>query len=131
MDMKEEILAGELLMKSHKELVGLSIKYLDAFKNKNLEALRNMFSSDIQLIDWENNIVGIDDVVSFNEGVFNAHNSINVQIKSIRSFPDSLTTQCKILITLAQKEKQTLSVIDVLTFDKDGLIKKIKAEKTK
>jgi len=118
-------------MKSHKELVGLSRRYLDAFKNKNLDVLKSMLSDDVQLIDWENNIVGFDNVVSFNKEVFSAHKSINVQIKSIKSFPDTLTTQCKILITLVQKEKQTLSVIDVLTFDTNGLIKKIQAEKTK
>ncbi len=131
MAMKEETLAGALLMKSHKELVGLSRRYLDAFKNKNLDVLKSMFSNDVELIDWENNIVGFDDVVSFNQDVFSAHKSINIQIKSIKSFPDSLTTQCKILITLVQKDKQTLSVIDVLTFDDNGLIKKIQAEKIK
>ena len=118
-------------MKNSRELKELSKKYFKAFQNKDLNKLRNMFSDSIRLIDWDNNISGIDNVLSFNKNIFDGYNSINIAIEKINCDVLARTALCKILITLKKDEEQILPVIDQLTFDTNGLIEEIKAEKFK
>ena len=130
--MKEGIWAGELPMKNKKQLIEISKAYFKAFEEKNLDALKSMFTNDVSLIDWENNITGINNVIDFNKDIFSEHKSINVQIKNIFCSPLDNVALCNILIKLIKEEEEhDLSVIDILTFDSSGLIKQIKAQKSK
>ena len=55
-----------------KNLKKLSIEYFELFSNKDIEKLKEMFDSSINLRDWEINARGIEEVITANLNIFNS-----------------------------------------------------------
>jgi hypothetical protein len=99
--------------------------YFAAFSKKDLNKLKQMFSVNINLRDWETFAIGRDQVCQANQNIFDAVTVINVDPVNI--FVDGLTVIGDLIITINGKE--VIKVVDILEFDQDLKIISIKAYK--
>ena len=101
------------------------IRYFKLFSEKNIVQLREMFSEDISLIDWEIKAFGIDEVVEQNLKIFNSVSSIEVKLKSFINEGKRYAAEIEIFIN----KKDVINVVDIIEFDEKGFIKSIRAYK--
>lgn len=108
---------------SNKEKV---ITYFQKFSNKDIDGLKEMFSEDVRLTDWDIAEAGIDDVIAANKRIFDSVDTIVVKpLYFYYDGEDSFAVEILIVVD----EKEFLEVVDVIRFNEDGLIDSIKAYK--
>ena len=107
------------------DLNSLSNKYFNNWNSNKIENLKDLFSENCSLRDWTINVSGKDDVLSANKKIFDDVPGIRAEIINLHLSDKSNTAVAEIIVHLSEKEK--LKVVDVLTFDQDGLIKSIRA----
>ena len=110
-----------------KNLKKLSIEYFDLFSNKDIEKLKEMFDSSINLRDWEINARGIEEVIKANLNIFNSVDTIKVNPILIVEEDQYIFAELDILVN----DKESLKVVDIkaqIEFDKtkpDGTPQKL------
>lgn len=115
-------------------------KYFQAFADKNIEILTEMFTDDIILIDWNNTFTGKDQVVNEVQGIFANFKTIKLEVTDIFSslniinadrgettvsIPKDDSFACEIVIVFDDLEP--LYIMDLIEFDDEGRIKKLTA----
>ena len=115
-------------------------KYFQAFADKNIEVLTEMFTDDIILIDWNNTFTGKDQVVNEVQGIFTNFKTIKLEVTDIFSslniinadrgettvsIPKDDSFACEIVIVFDDLEP--LYIMDLIEFDDEGRIKKLTA----
>ena len=115
-------------------------KYFQAFADKNIEVLTEMFTDDIILIDWNNTFTGKDQVVNEVQGIFANFKIIKLEVTDIFSslniinadrgettvsIPKDDSFACEIVIVFDDLEP--LYIMDLIEFDNEGRIKKLTA----
>ena len=115
-------------------------KYFQAFADKNIEILTEMFTDDIILIDWNNTFTGKDQVVNEVQGIFTNFQTIKLEVTDIFSslniinadsgettvsIPQDESFACEIVIVFDDLEP--LYIMDLIEFDDEGRIKKLTA----
>ena len=106
-----------------------SLEYFTTFSEKDSDGLRNMFSNDVYLRDWEIVANGIDEVVAANQDIFDNVESIvatPIRVWDFLSHEDNVVV-AELEIVVNGEEK--LLVTDILEFDDDEKIKSIRAYK--
>lgn len=112
---------------SEEQLRELSINYFDAFSNRDIVRLSEMYHDDIKLIDWVVDVEGKQNVLDVNQSLFDLDFVLELlEIEEIQN-TDVLKTINRISIHI--KAQPPLKVLDVITFDEDGKITKIYAMK--
>lgn len=101
--------------------------YFDYFSKKDINNLKELFSKDVELIDWEINSKGINDVIESNKNIFNSVDTIKVKLMNIYENSSDKSFCCEILITV--NEDTYLKVIDIIRFDEQGKIRQVSAYK--
>ena len=114
--------------------------YFQAFADKNIEVLTEMFTDDIILIDWNNTFSGKDQVVNEVQGIFANFKTIKLEVTDIFSslniinadrgettvsIPKDDSFACEIVIVFDDLEP--LYIMDLIEFDDEGRIKKLTA----
>jgi hypothetical protein len=100
--------------------------YFEAFSNKDLEKLSDLYSDDVTLADWEPLFFdGKESVLSANKNLFDSVQSVNILVKRIGSNDKNVFSEIDILIN----ENMQLFVVDILGFDQDNKINSIRAYK--
>jgi len=106
--------------------------YFEVFSNKDIEGLSKLFSDEVILRDWEILANGKQEVLAANKNIFDSVDTIQVTLvhQSI-STPYTVWADNKVFneIVIDINGEETLLVVDVIEFDKDGLITKIEAYK--
>jgi len=126
----------------------ISLKYLCdqyfiLFNDQNVEELKNMFSDDIILEDWNVNVEGKENVINEIKNIFDNVKGIKVLPK--KYYEDDKTVCCEINISIDIPEEDLyfdldednnnktktdkFQVVDIITFNNFMKIKKIKAYK--
>ena len=115
-------------------------KYFQAFADKDIEVLSEMFTDDIILIDWNNTFTGKDQVVNEVQGIFANFKTIKLEVTDIFSslniinadrgettvsIPKDDSFACEIVIVFDDLEP--LYIMDLIEFDSEGRIKKLTA----
>ena len=115
-------------------------KYFQAFADKNIEVLTEMFTDDIILIDWNNTFTGKDQVVNEVQGIFANFKTIKLEVTDIFSslniinadrgettvsIPKDDSFACEIVIVFDDLEP--LYIMDLIEFDDEGKINKLTA----
>tara|TARA_A100001015_G_C15018430_1_gene726715 strand:+ start:753 stop:1097 length:345 start_codon:yes stop_codon:yes gene_type:complete len=97
-------------------------EYFLSFSKKNLDKLSNMFSDDIQIIDWTSRVKLKKNALSFNQKIFKKFKKIDVKL--IEEFFNNKNNSfaCKITIKLDDKK---INVVDLIYFNSKLEIKKI------
>ena len=106
-----------------------SLEYFVTFSEKDIEGLKNMFSDNVSLRDWEISVEGIDEVLKANQNIFDSVDTIVV--KPIRVW-DFLSQEDNVVVAeleIVVNDEETLLVTDILEFDDDEKIKSIRAYK--
>ena len=115
-------------------------KYFQAFADKDIEVLSEMFTDDIILIDWNNTFTGKDQVVNEVQGIFANFKTIKLEVTDIFSslniinadrgettvsIPKDDSFACEIVIVFDDLEP--LYIMDLIEFDDEGRIEKLTA----
>tara|TARA_A100001015_G_scaffold319538_1_gene442735 strand:- start:1875 stop:2192 length:318 start_codon:yes stop_codon:yes gene_type:complete len=104
--------------------MGIENKYFEYWNEHNVVKLKDLFKDDIQLIDWDNKFIGIDEVINENVNIFTNFPNIKAEIIDIGNCDNKVFVEIKVLLN----NEESIDVIDVIEIE-DGLIKKIKAYK--
>ena len=107
------------------ELSAIAIQYFKDFSSKNIKTLKEHFSEDITLQDWEINAKGINEVIEANKKIFDEVESIKVNPIQIIDNENLLAAQLEITIN----GKEVIHVVDILKFNENNKISSIRAYK--
>jgi hypothetical protein len=102
------------------------INYFETFSNKDINGLSEMFSDDVRLSDWDIMEFGRENVLIANQKIFDSVETITVKPINFY-FDDDNTAAVEILVVV--NETEILEVVDVISFNENGLIDSIKAYK--
>jgi len=104
--------------------------YFAAFSAKDTDALKNMFATGVTLNDWNISVTGKNNVASEVQKIFDSVDTISVTPIAKYEMNDlSFAVRITIEVNSNESYRQTLDVIDVITFNESGLIKSIAAYK--
>jgi hypothetical protein len=99
-----------------------SLNYFEAFGQKDINALSNMFSSDIILTDWLGEYVGKEKVLEANLEIFK--NDFEIILDALDTISKISYARFRIIIG-----GETIKGIDVIEYNKNKLIKRVTAYK--
>ena len=100
------------------DLIDRAETQFKTFSNKDSEGLRNMFSDNVYLRDWDILANGIDEVVQANQDIFDSVDTIVVTpIRIISNGTDLVSAELEIVVN----DEETLLVTDILEFDDDKI----------
>ena len=105
------------------ELVELAKKYFVLFSNKDIKNLKNLFSENVILKDWNIYAKGKKKVLEINKNIFK-NKVIKVQLYETYYNYKEMAASCQIQVKI---DKKKLNVVDVIHFNKNMKIKKIVA----
>ena len=97
--------------------------YLKRYADKDLEGVANLFAHDIVLRDWKIRVVGKQKAVSETKKNFEADESLMLDVLSTYENEQTIATELKIVVNNIEE----LYVVDVITFNAEGLISSIRA----
>ena len=100
--------------------------YFKLFSKKDLKGIKKMLSIDVELKDWEIEEKGINNVLKANKNIFDNVNSI--EVTPVRIHVDKNIAIAQLLIDINNNE-EILHVVDIIKFNKSGLISSIRAYK--
>lgn len=103
----------------------IAMLYIKAFSEKDLSSLETMFADNIILIDWDGMLVGKENVLAFNQTLFDQLAKIQIDIDKIAIGHDTIMLEIKVILD----SKTKIPVVDVIDFDQDNKIKQIRAYK--
>jgi len=106
------------------EHVSISHRYFDAWNEQDADKLRELFTEDVKLVDWNIEVQGIDSVVSANANIWKDVPDIRATVYDI-SVSTLGRAYCHININ-GDGGKINISVIDVLSIN-DGKIFRVDA----
>jgi ketosteroid isomerase-like protein len=107
-------------------MIEKACNYFEAFSNKDLDTLTELYSEDVTLADWEPLFFdGKEQVLDANKTLFESVESVNIVVKRIGSNDKNVFAEIDILINCNTQ----LFVVDILEFDQDQKIKSIRAYK--
>ena len=103
----------------------LAKTYFEAFSNKDINILTNMFSDEIYLRDWEIDTKGKRNVTLATENIFKSVDSIIAAPQNIYQVERTIISELEITIN----NDEVILVVDIIQFDQHNLIESIKAYK--
>ena len=99
--------------------------YFEIFSNKDIKGLKNLFSDDVILQDWDILAKGKKQVIDANKNIFDSVESISVTLNNL--YLDELVAIC--LIEIIVNNEETLKVIDIIKFNDENKIIEVSAYK--
>ena len=103
----------------------LAIKYFDAFSSADIVSLRVCLSDDVNLRDWTLDASGIESVLKEYTNIFKSLSNIVVNVVNLYVIEPTVVAE----LIITAKEINSIRVVDILSFDKNGKICLIKAYK--
>ena len=111
--------------KDQLRLLKLTKKYFEYFRNANINKLKDLFSDNIILTDWEIDIKGKKNVINQNILIFKNLKKFNLKIIKIDQINYKFFCQIEININ----QNNVVKILDIIEFNKKFMIKKIIAYK--
>ncbi|MEM1257336.1 MAG: nuclear transport factor 2 family protein [Bacteroidota bacterium] len=99
------------------------LSYLTMYANKDLDGVTALFADGIILRDWKIRVVGKQKAVEETKKNFEAAQSLTIDVLSTYENTDTVAAELKIVVN----KVEALYVVDVITFNEDGLITSIRA----
>ena len=104
--------------------LSLTKEYFQAFSNKDIKKLKELFDENIYLNDWELEVFGFNNVIKIMEDLFEK-NDLKIEIKKMYSDKNTVISEIQIFVEL----NKFIKVVDILEFNKDSKIVAIRAYK--
>lgn len=98
--------------------------YFKAWNLQDLEQLSELFTNDVTLIDWDQNVVGKVEVITATREIFEKFPAIEIEIIDLYDAGKVIIAELRILLN----SEASLRVIDLITIS-NGKILKIDAFK--
>ena len=111
--------------KDQLRLLKLTKKYFEYFRNANINKLKDLFSDNIILTDWEIDIKEKKNVINQNILIFKNLKKFNLKIIKIDQINYKFFCQIEININ----QNNVVKILDIIEFNKKFMIKKIIAYK--
>jgi ketosteroid isomerase-like protein len=102
----------------------VAIRYFKAFAEKDIGSLDVLLADDVVLTDWQGQAIGKDAVLGVSSAIFNGCNKLGIDIEKIAVGQDTVMAELCINI-----DNVKVHVVDVLDYDQDNKIKRIRAYK--
>lgn len=102
----------------------IASQYFECWNNRDLIGLKNLFTSDVVLKDWDIDVSGIEGVIEATKNIFSLAPSISIVVKQALSGSNKVMVEIEVQID----DKNSIEVVDVLTL-KSNKISSIKAYK--
>lgn len=96
--------------------------YFEAFNNKSIRKLSQLYSPTIRLVDWDIDISGKEEVLNANAELFN----LDFELKLNKTYQINNKTFNEITITIGE---DVLEIMDIITFNEKFQIENITAYK--
>ena len=96
----------------------LITNYLELWNNKDLIGLSKLFHKDIRLVDWENQAVGLEEVLNLNANIFSNYPNIKAKPTNIAHNDISVFLRLEIQI----EKNQLINVVDIITLENRKII---------
>lgn len=107
------------------KLKDICIRYFSNFSKKDLSKLKNDFSEDIILRDWEIEENGLESVIRVISTIFEKNYSINIKVINLIRENHQVAAEIEILIN----EEELIKVVDIIKFNNQNKIYSITAYK--
>ena len=107
-------------------LVVEATKYFHLFGKKDIEALSGMFAKNVKLRDWDIDISGKNKVIEANKKIFDFASTLDIHVVNVSQISNKVYGEIVVKIN-----GETIPVLDVITFNKEGKIDCIEAYKRK
>jgi hypothetical protein len=104
-------------------------KYFKTFSKQDLNGLSEMFSDDIILVDWDINASGKEEVLEANKKIFQSVDTIDVIPYFYYVGDEAYAIEIDVIVNVGKETEETLQVVDVISFNEQGLIQSIEAYK--
>lgn len=104
-------------------------EYFQTFSNQDLDGLSEMFSDDVILVDWEINANGKEEVLEANKNIFQSVDTILVVPYFYYEGEEAYAIEIDVIVNAGQETEETLQVVDIISFNNEGLIQSIEAYK--
>lgn len=101
------------------------VRYFSNFSKKDLLKLKNDFSEDIVLRDWEIEENGLESVIRVISTIFEKNYSINIKVINLVRESHQVAAEIEILIN----EEELIKVVDIIKFNNQNKIYSITAYK--
>lgn len=102
----------------------VAIRYFKAFAEKDLGSLDVLLADDVVLTDWQGQAIGKEAVLALSSAIFKGCSKLGIDIEKIAMGQDTVIAELCIHIDDAK-----VNVVDVLDYDQDNKIKRIRAYK--
>lgn len=102
-------------------------EYFLKWNSKDINGLSNLFSENINLRDWNIDIIGLDNVLEANVKIFNDVPEINAEIVNLFESKNCKTVVAELIINLNNNE--SIKVVDIISFNNNNKIKSVMAYK--
>ena len=89
--------------------LSLTKEYFQAFSNKDIKRLKELFDKDIYLNDWELEVFGLNDVTKLMEDLFEK-NDLRIEIKKMYCDKNTVISEIQIFNEL----NKFIKVVDIL-----------------
>jgi steroid delta-isomerase len=107
-------------------MIEKACNYFEAFSNKDLDTLTELYSENVTLADWEPLFFdGKEQVLNANKNLFESVESLNIVVKRIGINDKNVFAEIDISINGTVQ----IFVVDILEFDEEQKIKSIRAYK--
>ena len=97
--------------------------YLKRYAEKDLEGVAALFADDIVLRDWKIRVEGKQRAIQETQKNFETAQSLTIDVLYIYENGDTVAAELRIVVN----EVEELYVVDVITFNPEGLITSIRA----
>lgn len=122
-------LACAVRMSSEADLIAKTAAYFTAWNCHDIAALRTLFSTHIELHDWNVRVTGKEEVIKANADIFDAFPNVSIDIVDTLVCVSKRAVTCEIIVHLNDAANATLIVVDVLRFNKESEISSVRAYK--
>ena len=102
----------------------LTKEYFQAFSNKDIKKLKELFDKNIYLNDWELEVFGFNNVIKIMEDLFEK-NDLKIEIKNMYCDKNTVISEILIFVEI----NKFIKVVDIIEFNKDLKIIAIRAYK--
>lgn len=109
-----------LVNTNYDNLSVLTTAYFEAWSAKDVSKLKEMFSEEILLQDWNTSCEGKENVLKANENIFSSVKKLSVDIKSLSHVGNKVLAEINVVA-----DETVIPVLDVIKYDENSKIQSI------
>ena len=114
---------------SEVDLMAKTTAYFTAWNCRDIAALRTLFSTHVELHDWNLRVTGKEEVIKANADIFDAFPNVSIDVVATLACVSKRAVTCEIIVHLNDAANGMLTAVDVLRFDEETEICSVRAYK--